>query len=103
MLSPVWTPIGSIFSIEQMMMALSARSRKTSISYSFPPSTHSPISTSGVGDASSPPARPPEGEARANERRKADMLERLQRLVEAVRDRRARTLEPDPIHRLAEF
>src|SRR3546814_5224450 len=54
MLSPVWTPIGSTFSIEQMMMALSARSRTTSISYSFQPSSDSSISTSVVGDASRP-------------------------------------------------
>ena len=39
--SPVWTPIGSTFSIEQMMMQLSALSRTTSISYSFRPSTDS--------------------------------------------------------------
>ena len=37
--SPVWTPIGSKFSIEQMMTTLSARSRITSSSYSFQPST----------------------------------------------------------------
>ena len=53
--SPVCTPIGSIFSIEQMMMALSARSRTTSISYSFQPSSDSSINTSVVGEASSPP------------------------------------------------
>jgi hypothetical protein len=35
--SPVCTPIGSMFSIEQMMMQLSALSRTTSISYSFQP------------------------------------------------------------------
>ena len=52
--SPVWTPIGSTFSIEQMMMQLSARSRTTSISYSFQPSSDSSISTSVVGDRSSP-------------------------------------------------
>jgi hypothetical protein len=54
-LSPVWTPIGSTFSIEQMMMQLSARSRTTSISYSFHPSTDSSISTSRVGEARKPP------------------------------------------------
>ncbi len=53
--SPVWTPIGSMFSIEQMMMQLSALSRTTSISYSFQPSTDSSISTSVVGEASRPP------------------------------------------------
>ena len=52
--SPVCTPIGSTFSMEQTMMQLSARSRTTSISYSFQPSTLSSISTSFVGDASSP-------------------------------------------------
>ena len=35
--SPVWTPIGSKFSIEQMMTTLSSASRITSISYSFQP------------------------------------------------------------------
>ena len=54
MLSPVCTPIGSTFSIEQMMMQLSARSRTTSISYSFQPKTLSSISTSVAGDASRP-------------------------------------------------
>ena len=52
--SPVWTPIGSTFSIEQTMMALSARSRTTSISYSFQPSTLSSTSTCVVGEASRP-------------------------------------------------
>ncbi len=52
--SPVCTPIGSMFSIEQMMMQLSALSRTTSISYSFQPSTDSSISTSVVGEASRP-------------------------------------------------
>jgi hypothetical protein len=52
--SPVCTPIGSTFSMEQTMMQLSARSRTTSISYSFQPSTLSSISTSVVGDRSSP-------------------------------------------------
>ncbi len=52
--SPVWTPIGSTFSIEQTMMQLSARSRTTSISYSFQPRTDSSIRTSLVGEASMP-------------------------------------------------
>ena len=56
MLSPVWTPIGSRFSIEQTMMQLSALSRTTSISNSFQPSTDSSISTSPIGDASRPEA-----------------------------------------------
>ena len=52
--SPVCTPIGSRFSIEQMMMQLSFLSRTTSISNSFQPSTDSSISTSLVGEASRP-------------------------------------------------
>ena len=52
--SPVCTPIGSTFSIEHTMMALSALSRMTSSSNSFQPSTDSSISTSLVGEASSP-------------------------------------------------
>jgi hypothetical protein len=52
--SPVCTPMGSRFSIEQMMMQLSALSRTTSISYSFQPSNDSSINNSLVGDASRP-------------------------------------------------
>jgi len=52
--SPVCTPIGSRFSIEQTMMQLSALSRTTSISYSFQPSSDSSISSSLVGEASRP-------------------------------------------------
>ncbi len=53
--SPVWTPIGSRFSIEQTMTTLSTRSRITSSSYSFQPRIDSSRSTSLVGDAASPP------------------------------------------------
>ena len=52
--SPVCTPIGSKFSIEHMMMQLSALSRTTSISNSFQPSKDSSINNSFVGEASSP-------------------------------------------------
>ena len=44
--SPVCTPMGSKFSMEQTMMALSARSRITSSSNSFHPRTLSSTSTS---------------------------------------------------------
>ena len=54
MLSPVWTPMGSRFSIEQMMTTLSARSRITSSSNSFHPMTDSSTSTSVVGERLSP-------------------------------------------------
>ena len=55
--SPVCTPIGSKFSIEQMMMQLSARSRITSSSNSFHPSTLSSISTSCTGESAMPRSR----------------------------------------------
>ncbi len=53
--SPVCTPIGSRFSMEQMTTTLSWWSRISSSSYSFQPSTDSSISTSCTGDAASPP------------------------------------------------
>ena len=52
--SPVCTPIGSKFSIEQMMTTLSATSRITSISYSFQPMTDSSSSTSCTGERARP-------------------------------------------------
>ena len=52
--SPVWTPIASKFSIEQTTMTLSARSRITSSSNSFHPSTDSSIRTSCAGDSARP-------------------------------------------------
>ena len=54
-LSPVWTPIGSRFSIEQTITTLSVRSRITSSSNSPHPSTDSSSSTWPIGEASSPP------------------------------------------------
>ncbi len=52
--SPVCTPIGSKFSIEQTIMQLSFLSRTTSISNSFQPISDSSISSSLVGDRSRP-------------------------------------------------
>ena len=56
MLSPVCTPIGSMFSIEQMTTKLSAQSRMTSSSNSFHPMTDSSTRTSWTGDNSMPRA-----------------------------------------------
>ena len=47
--SPVWTPIGSKFSIEQTITTLSWRSRITSSSNSFHPMTDSSTSTCPTG------------------------------------------------------
>jgi hypothetical protein len=52
--SPVCTPMGSKFSIEQTMTALSFPSRITSSSYSFQPSTDCSTSTSWRGLCCSP-------------------------------------------------
>ena len=52
--SPVCTPIGSKFSMEQIIMALSIPSRTTSISYSFQPNKDSSMSTSEIGLADNP-------------------------------------------------
>jgi hypothetical protein len=52
--SPVCTPIGSTFSMAHTMIALSARSRTTSISNSFQPSSDSSIRIWRTGEASRP-------------------------------------------------
>ncbi len=52
--SPVWTPIGSRFSMEHTITTLSALSRMTSSSYSFQPMIDSSRSTSVVGLAARP-------------------------------------------------
>jgi hypothetical protein len=53
--SPVWTPIGSKFSIPQTITQLSLASRTTSSSNSFHPSSDSSMSTWPIIDASRPP------------------------------------------------
>ena len=55
--SPVWTPIGSRFSMEQMTTQLSAQSRMTSISYSFHPRSDSSTRISETGERSIPLAQ----------------------------------------------
>jgi hypothetical protein len=52
--SPVCTPIASTFSIEQMTTTLSLRSRMSSSSYSFQPSTDSSMRTVCTGESASP-------------------------------------------------
>ncbi len=52
--SPVCTPTGSTFSIEQTTTVLSAVSRMSSSSYSFQPRIDSSSSTSVVGESRSP-------------------------------------------------
>ncbi len=115
--SPVCTPIGSRFSIEQMMMQLSFLSRTTSISNSFQPSTRfldqdfvgrGGVDAAlddldefglGVGDAAAGAAH---GEGGADDRGQADIVERAQRVGQVLGLDRARRLQPDPGHGLAE-
>ncbi len=52
--SPVWIPMGSKFSMEQMMTTLSFRSRITSSSNSFQPMTEASIRTWWTGLKLSP-------------------------------------------------
>ena len=52
--SPVCTPMGSTFSMEQITTALSAPSRMTSSSNSFQPWTDSSTRTSVMGLSASP-------------------------------------------------
>ena len=54
--SPVCTPIGSRFSIEQTTTQLSARSRMTSSSYSFHPAIDCSMRISEIGLAARPSA-----------------------------------------------
>ena len=56
MLSPVWMPMGSRFSMEQITSTLSSRSRTTSSSNSFQPRMLSSMSTCLVGLMSRPRA-----------------------------------------------
>jgi hypothetical protein len=89
--SPVWTPIGSTFSIEQTTTTLSAPSRMTSSSNSPQPSTDSSISTWPIGDAASPrcddrlelrlgardaPAAAAQREGRPDDQRESERVER---------------------------
>ena len=100
MLSPVCTPIGSMFSIEQMTTKLSATSRITSSSNSFQPITDSSIEDlvhraqleaalgelaelfDVVGDAAADAAQ---RERRADDERKAERPRQLDRLGAATR------------------
>ena len=56
MLSPVWTPTGSMFSMEQTETAQPSASRMVSNSISFQPEMHFSTSTWVMGDRSSPVA-----------------------------------------------
>ena len=110
--SPVWTPIGSMFSIEQTITTLSLWSRMTSSSNSPQPSTDWSSSTWPIGDASRPrrddrasnssarardaAAAAAEREGRAHDDRQAELVQRAARLVQRVGDRAARHPQAGP-------
>ena len=115
--SPVWTPIGSTFSIEQTITTLSAPSRITSSSNSPQPSTDSSISTWPIGEAARPcatirsnsscgardaAAAAAEREGRADDQRQPELAARRARLLEARGDRVARRAQPGGLHRRVE-
>ena len=52
--SPVWTPMGSRFSMLQTVMQVSAPSRITSYSISFQPSSERSTRTCPMGEAARP-------------------------------------------------
>ena len=63
--SPVWTPTGSMFSMEQMVMTLPAPSRITSNSISFQPAMHRSMSTWPTRDRLMPRSEISSREARS--------------------------------------
>ena len=116
--SPVCTPIGSTFSIEQMITQLSARSRITSSSYSFQPAIDSSIEDladraggEAVGGEASrtppcvaamPVPRPPRMYAGRMITGRPISSTIAIGLVQRVGDARARHVEADLDHRLLE-
>ena len=109
MLSPVCTPIASMFSIEQMTTKLSAQSRITSSSNSFQPITdsldqdlvHGTHAESALDDLAElldvvrdAAADAAEGERRADDERKSDARGGLERLLERVREALSGTSMP---------
>ena len=95
--SPVWTPIGSRFSIEQMTTQLSARSRMTSSSNSFQPAIERSMRISLIGLASRPAAA-----MRSNSSGVAAMPVPLPPRMYAGRMITGRPISLDDRHRLVE-
>src|SRR6478609_6166960 len=95
--SPVCTPIGSKFSIEQTTTTLSCLSRISSSSYSFQPRMDSSRSTSVVGDPAQvllvvreAGAGAAHGEGRADhDRVAAERLDAVEHVLHRVADHRA--------------
>ena len=117
-LSPVCTPMGSMFSMEQMTTTLSARSRMTSSSNSCQPTTDSssrtcvmglrrspcsadaPEALAVVGDAAAGAA---EGEGRAHDERQAELVGGGLGLLHGLGEHAARHAQADLLHGRAEL
>src|SRR6266699_2352221 len=98
--SPVCTPMGSKFSMEQTTTQLSIRSRITSISNSFQPTSDHIELLAIVSDATASSA---ESKRRSNDERKcADLADDPVEIRQRTRDAGARHLEPDAQHRFLE-
>ena len=115
--SPVCTPIGSMFSIEQTITTLSARSRITSSSNSPHPITDSSSSTWPIGEASMPsatirsnsssvraipPPRPPSVKAGRTMQGRPSSGSAARACSSEVAIALARHPQPGALHRLAE-
>ena len=115
-LSPVWTPIGSMFSIEHTTSALSLWSRITSSSNSPQPISDCSSRTWLIGLAlrpsetrswnsasvrATPPPCPPSVKAGRTISGQADVLDRARGLRDRGHDRRARDAQAGLDHRLA--
>jgi hypothetical protein len=115
--SPVCTPIGSRFSIEQTITALSAPSRITSSSNSFQPAIDSSISTSLTGARRQRPSRDvgepvpivgeaapasTQGERRPDDHGEPERHPKRHGLLDRPRDARPRDIETGLDHRALE-
>ena len=116
--SPVCTPIGSTFSIEHTITALSAPSRITSSSNSFHPTIDSSTRTSLTGllaralaaavassarSCANPLPPPPERERGPKDQGIAELVAERERLIQRVRYTGARDIEPGAQHGLLEL
>ena len=121
--SPVWTPRGSTFSIEQTAMHVSSASRMTSYSISCHPTRHCSTMTWPIGLArrpertrsrywisvsTMPPPVPPRVKAGTDDRRQPDIRQggvgrcRSFRRGDALDDVRRRIGLADPVEQIAE-
>ena len=115
--SPVWTPIGSRFSMPQMAMVVSAASRSTSNSISYQPSSERSTSTWPMGLAARPVASrwrassgregeaapaAAQGEGGAHHHRRVERRHEAHPVLDRLDHRALRDRLADPGHQVAE-